>query len=126
VPELRADLQPDPRRTGQRDGRAGPRGLPARDPARPGRLRLGDRDHDLGGPGCARPRRAVVRRAPRPRRRPRMNRGERLLIYAVLAIAVAFAVGPVVGVILVALQAHASVGGSITSVTDLTLDNLGR
>jgi raffinose/stachyose/melibiose transport system permease protein len=56
-----------------------------------------------------------------------VNRGaERLLVYGVLAVAVAFAVAPVAGIILVALQAHASVGGSITSVTDLTLDNLGK
>jgi raffinose/stachyose/melibiose transport system permease protein len=47
-------------------------------------------------------------------------------MYAVLAVAVTFAVGPIVGILLVALQAHASVGGSITSVTDLTLDNLGK
>jgi raffinose/stachyose/melibiose transport system permease protein len=51
---------------------------------------------------------------------------ERLLVYAVLGIAVAFAVAPIVGIILVALQAHASVGGSITSLTDLTFDNVGK
>jgi raffinose/stachyose/melibiose transport system permease protein len=51
---------------------------------------------------------------------------ERLLVYAVLAIAVAFALAPLIGVLLVALQAHPSVGGSITSVTDLTFDNVGK
>jgi raffinose/stachyose/melibiose transport system permease protein len=54
------------------------------------------------------------------------RRPERALVYLVLGIAVAFAVAPIVGVLLVALQANASVGGSITSLTDLTLDNLGN
>ena len=75
-------------------------------------------------PRAARPRRAVARQAAQGRR---MNRGpERVLVYVVLAIAVAFAVAPIIGILLVALQANASVGGSITSVTDLTLDNLGE
>jgi len=56
-----------------------------------------------------------------------MTRGaERLFIYLVLAVAVTFAVAPIIGIVLVALQANASVGGSITSLTDLTLDNLGE
>jgi raffinose/stachyose/melibiose transport system permease protein len=56
-----------------------------------------------------------------------MNRGaERVLVYAILGIAVAFAVAPIIGIVLVALQAHSTVGGSIQSVTDLTFDNLGK
>jgi raffinose/stachyose/melibiose transport system permease protein len=51
---------------------------------------------------------------------------ERLLVYVVLVIAVAFAAAPILGIILVALQAHANVGGSIRSLTDLTLDNVGK
>jgi raffinose/stachyose/melibiose transport system permease protein len=56
-----------------------------------------------------------------------MTRGaERVLVYGVLATAVAFALAPVVGVVLVSLQAHPSVGGSITSLTDLTFNNLAK
>jgi raffinose/stachyose/melibiose transport system permease protein len=56
-----------------------------------------------------------------------MTRGpERLLVYAILAVAVAFAAAPIVGIVLVSLQAKSTVGGSIQSLTDLTLDNLGR
>ena len=55
-----------------------------------------------------------------------MNRRERLLVYVVLAVAVAFAVAPIVGIVLVSLQAKTSVGGSIQSLTDLTLDNLAE
>ena len=53
------------------------------------------------------------------------RRPERALVYLVLGIAVAFAVAPIIGIVLVALQAHPSVGGGIQSVTDLTLGNLG-
>lgn len=49
---------------------------------------------------------------------------ERLLTYVVLGVAVAFAVLPIVGIVLVSLQSTTSVGGSIQSLTDLTLDNL--
>ena len=54
------------------------------------------------------------------------GRAERTLVYLVLAIAVIFAVAPIVGIVLVSLQAKTSVGGSIQSLTDLTLNNLGR
>jgi raffinose/stachyose/melibiose transport system permease protein len=49
---------------------------------------------------------------------------ERGLIYLVLGVAVVFAVLPIVGIVLVALQSTTSVGGSISSLTDLTLDNI--
>lgn len=53
-------------------------------------------------------------------------RSERLLVYIILGVAVAFAVAPIIGIVLVSLQARTSVGGSIQSVTDLTLNNLAN
>jgi raffinose/stachyose/melibiose transport system permease protein len=53
-------------------------------------------------------------------------RSERLLVYGVLLVAVAFAVAPVMGIVLVSLQQQTSLGGSIQSFTDLTLDNLAQ
>jgi raffinose/stachyose/melibiose transport system permease protein len=52
------------------------------------------------------------------------SRTEQTLTYLVLGIAVAFALVPVVGIVLVALQHTTSLGGSIQSLTDLTFDNL--
>lgn len=49
---------------------------------------------------------------------------ERVTIYIVLLVAIMFAIAPIVGIVLVALQTSTSVGGSIQSLTDLTLDNL--
>jgi raffinose/stachyose/melibiose transport system permease protein len=54
------------------------------------------------------------------------SRSERLFVYLILGISVAFAVAPIVGIILVSLQAKTSVGGSIQSLTDLTLDNIAK
>ena len=54
------------------------------------------------------------------------GRSERALVYVILGVAVAFAVAPIIGIVLVSLQAKTSVGGSIQSFTDLTLDNLGK
>lgn len=54
------------------------------------------------------------------------SRSERVLIDVVLGVAVAFALVPIVGIVLVALQATTSLGGSIQSLTDLTLDNIAR
>jgi raffinose/stachyose/melibiose transport system permease protein len=51
-------------------------------------------------------------------------RSERILVYLVLGAAIVFAVAPIVGVVLVSLQATTTVGGSIHSFTDLTFDNL--
>jgi raffinose/stachyose/melibiose transport system permease protein len=51
-------------------------------------------------------------------------RRERLAVYLVLGLAVAFALVPVVGIVLVALQATTALGGSIQSFTELTFDNL--
>ncbi len=48
----------------------------------------------------------------------------RILVYVVLGVAIAFAVAPIIGIVLVSLQARTSVGGSIQSVTDLTLNHL--
>jgi raffinose/stachyose/melibiose transport system permease protein len=53
-------------------------------------------------------------------------RTERVLVYGVLLVAVAFAVAPVIGIVLVSLQQETSVGGSIQSVTNLTLDNVSQ
>ncbi len=53
-------------------------------------------------------------------------RSERVLVYVVLFVAVAFAVAPVAGIVLVSLQARTSTGGSIQSLTNLTLGNLGE
>ncbi len=52
------------------------------------------------------------------------RRPERVLVYVILGIAVAFAVAPIAGIVLVALQAQTTVGGGIQSLTDLTLANL--
>jgi raffinose/stachyose/melibiose transport system permease protein len=52
--------------------------------------------------------------------------GERLAVYLVLGVAVAFALVPVIGVVLVSLQATTSVGGSIQSFTDLTFDHVSQ
>ncbi len=53
-------------------------------------------------------------------------RPERILVYVVLGLAIVFAVAPVIGIVLVSLQAKTTVGGSIQSLTDLTLNNLSR
>lgn len=55
-----------------------------------------------------------------------MTGRERVLVYLVLGVAVVFAVAPIVGIVLVSLQANTSVGGSIQSVTDLTVDNIAN
>lgn len=54
------------------------------------------------------------------------DRFERTLVYVVLGVAVAFAVAPIIGIVLVALQAKTAVGGSVQSLTDLTVDNLAQ
>jgi len=51
-------------------------------------------------------------------------RTERFGTYFILAIALAFALVPIMGIVLVALQATTSLGGSVQSFTDLTPDNL--
>jgi ABC-type spermidine/putrescine transport system permease subunit II len=56
-----------------------------------------------------------------------MNHGaERLRVGEVRASASASAVAPIIGIVLVSLQAKTSGGRSIQSVTDLTFDNLAR
>jgi raffinose/stachyose/melibiose transport system permease protein len=52
------------------------------------------------------------------------SRYEPLLVHAALAVALVFALVPILGIVLVALQATTSLGGSIQSLTDLTLDNM--
>jgi raffinose/stachyose/melibiose transport system permease protein len=52
------------------------------------------------------------------------GRTERALVGFVLGVTVAFALVPVMGIVLVSLQQTTSLGGSIQSLTDLTLDNL--
>lgn len=54
------------------------------------------------------------------------TRTERTAVYIVLGVAVAFALVPIVGIVLVALQGTTSLGGSIQSLTDLTLDNIAN
>jgi raffinose/stachyose/melibiose transport system permease protein len=51
------------------------------------------------------------------------SRSELVWTNLILAAAVVFALGPVAGVVLVALQAHGSVGGGVTSLTDLSFSN---
>jgi raffinose/stachyose/melibiose transport system permease protein len=52
------------------------------------------------------------------------TRAERTAVYVVLGMAVAFALVPIIGIVLVALQATTSLGGSVQSLTDLTFDNV--
>jgi raffinose/stachyose/melibiose transport system permease protein len=54
-----------------------------------------------------------------------LTRRESAATNGILSMMVLFALAPVVGVVLVALQAK-GVGGGITSLTDLTLGNFGR
>jgi raffinose/stachyose/melibiose transport system permease protein len=54
------------------------------------------------------------------------SRPERALVYVVLLFAVAFAVAPVIGIVLVSLQQESSAGGSIQSLTNLSFDNLAQ
>ncbi len=52
------------------------------------------------------------------------GRTERVLVLVVLGVALFFALVPIVGIVLVALQSQTSLGGSIQSFTELTPDNL--
>ena len=52
------------------------------------------------------------------------GRTEQVLVAFVLGLAVTFALIPVAGIVLVSLQQTTSLGGSIQSFTDLTLDNV--